>query len=186
MDYLENVDGAPRFVCLKVTDKVPTGFIAANFVDLFFSFLDPVFPNIDFTQFNQSLHGGRRMGFTDGNQRNVFGLAARLPGGGGNPGLDARKSCCQLLLRRVNGGHRSQFELGTIITQTAKGRRSGIKIDAMVAHCGPENLIGQCFQGGTDETTKIVWNSGIEPVDGRECGYRRDGPGTGAQNIARF
>ena len=87
------------------------------------------------------------MGLANGAQRDVLRPAAGPPGGGLDPGANTRKSCCQLLLRRINGCHKSQFYWGNIITQTAKGRRSGIKIDAMVAHCGPENLIGQMFIG---------------------------------------
>ena len=126
------------------------------------------------------------MGLADGDQGDLVRPAARPLGGSLNPGTDARKSCCQLFLRRVNSRHRSQLEQETIITQTAKGRRSGIKIDAMVAHCGPENLIGQLLKGGTDETRKAIWNSRIEPVDRHECSDGRDGPGTRSQSITRF
>src|ERR1041384_1097737 len=138
MDYRKNVDRTSRLVCLKMADKMPAHLVTPYFGDLFFGLLDPIFPDIHCTKFDQLFYGGRRMGLADSDQGYIFGAATGPLGGGLNPGTDARKSCCQLFLRRVNGCHRSQFDSENIITQTVKGRGSGIKIDAMVAHCGPK------------------------------------------------
>jgi hypothetical protein len=53
------------------------------------------------------------MGLADGDQRDLLGPAAGSLGGGLDSGANARKSCCQLFLRRVNHCHRSQFDSWT-------------------------------------------------------------------------
>src|ERR1043165_2544285 len=105
MNDVKKIDGTPRFVCLKVSDKMPARSLAADFGDLFLRFLDAILTQILSPELDQCLYNRRRMSLADRNQFDLFGLAARGARGRGNALAYSRKSCCQLFLRRRDVSH---------------------------------------------------------------------------------
>src|SRR4029079_7208204 len=100
MNHLKKIDGAPRFVCLKVSDKVPARAVGADFSNLFLRFLDAVLTQIRSPEIDQCPYYRRRMGLAYRNQFDLFGLATAGLRGRGNSLAYRGKSCCQLFLRR--------------------------------------------------------------------------------------
>src|ERR1041384_6277183 len=108
MNYFKKIDGAARFICLKVSDKVPARSLTADFSNLFLRFLDAILSEIGSPEIDQCPYYRRRVSLTDRNQFDLFDCAASGLRGRGNSFAHRRKSCCQLILRRRNVSHTSE------------------------------------------------------------------------------
>jgi hypothetical protein len=105
MDDVKQVYSTPRLVCLEMSDEVPANLIAPDFRDLFFSFLHTVLAHVGCPKLDQVLHDVRRMGLADGNEPDLLGRAASLPGNVCKLGTDPCKSFCQWVFRGINVCH---------------------------------------------------------------------------------
>jgi hypothetical protein len=110
MNDAKQVNGASRFVGLKVSDEVPAHLFASYFGDFAVRFLDAILTKIDGAELHQLFNRRRRMGLADGYQPDLGGLAAAPLRGGAHARANVRKSYCQWFLRRINVSHEIEID----------------------------------------------------------------------------
>jgi hypothetical protein len=83
LDHFEEVDGVAAFVGLEMADHVPAQ-MAGALADFGPGFLHAVFAEESQAEAGGGAHGGRRLTFADGQERDGFGSATGSEAGGGD------------------------------------------------------------------------------------------------------